>query len=124
VFSTAAPMAGSAAMIQALEIVKTEPQRRQELLKQSNQLRQSLKQQGWNTGASQSQIIPVYIGQPDPTMKATHYLREQGLLVPGIRPPSVPEGESLLRISLSYAHTPEMIERLIAAMSEIRSELV
>ena len=124
VFSTAAPMAGSAAMIQALEIVKAQPHRRQELLERSKQLRQSLKQQGWNTGTSESQIIPVYIGQPEPTMKATQYLKEQGLFVPCIRPPSVPEGESLLRISLSFAHTPAMLEQLIEAMREIRTKLV
>jgi 8-amino-7-oxononanoate synthase len=43
-------------------------------------------------------------------------LRDQGLFVPGIRPPSVPSGESLLRISLSYGHTPAMIEQLMNAM--------
>ena len=47
-------------------------------------------------------------------------LRERGLFVPGIRPPSVPEGESLLRISLSYGHTPEMIEVLTTEMAELR----
>ena len=47
-------------------------------------------------------------------------LLEQGLFVPGIRPPSVPDGESLLRISLSAAHTPEHVERLLNAMSAWR----
>jgi 8-amino-7-oxononanoate synthase len=46
-------------------------------------------------------------------------LRERRLFVPGIRPPSVPVGEALLRISLSYAHTPAMIDQLVGALGEL-----
>ena len=53
-------------------------------------------------------------------MRMSLALRERGLLVPGIRPPSVPEGESLLRISLSYAHTGKMVDALLEALSELR----
>lgn len=53
-------------------------------------------------------------------MELASGLRERGLLVPGIRPPSVPPGESLLRISLSYDHTEEMIDRLLQAMVELK----
>jgi len=49
-------------------------------------------------------------------------LRQQGLFVPAIRPPTVPEGQACLRISLTYAHTPEMIERLLAALGELRKD--
>jgi 8-amino-7-oxononanoate synthase len=48
-------------------------------------------------------------------------LRERGFLAPGIRPPSVPAGESLLRISLSYAHSPAAIEQLADALRQLRS---
>jgi 8-amino-7-oxononanoate synthase len=52
-------------------------------------------------------------------MQLASRLRERGLLVPGIRPPSVPDGESRLRISLSAAHTDEMIGQLEGALHEL-----
>ncbi len=116
VFSTALPEATAAAGIEALRLVQCEPQRRAALLDRAASLREQLKQQGWSTADSASQIIPVIVGDPARTMDMASVLRERGLQVPGIRPPSVPAGESLLRISLSYAHTEEMIDRLLPAM--------
>lgn len=120
VFSTAQPAATSAAAIAALEIVENEPFRRQKLLAAASDLRQRLCDQGWNTGASESQIIPIIIGDADRTMHLAASLREAGFFVPGIRPPSVPEGESLMRLSLCYHHTPEMIGGLTDALAKLR----
>ena len=47
-------------------------------------------------------------------------LGERGLFVPAIRPPTVPEGEARLRISLTFGHTPEMIEQLASSLAELR----
>ncbi|HTQ39231.1 MAG TPA: 8-amino-7-oxononanoate synthase [Pirellulales bacterium] len=118
VFSTAFPPAVAAAATAALQIVRDEPQRRQELLARAAALRRQLTAQGWNLAHSESQIIPLYIGDPRRTMQLAETLRERGLLVPGIRPPSVPAGESLLRISLSWAHTPAMLDKLLAALAD------
>jgi 8-amino-7-oxononanoate synthase len=117
VFSTAGPPANAAAAMAALEIVEREPERRITLLDRAKDLRAELQRQGWNIGRSESQIIPVVIGDASRTMQLAARLREQGFFVPGIRPPSVPAGESLLRISLSYGHTPQMIERLESALA-------
>ena len=117
IFSTAQAAAGMAAATAALKIVQQEPERRQELLQRSERVRNALRQQGWSI-PSESQIIPVLVGDPDSAVRMSSMLREQSLLVPAIRPPSVPEGESLLRISLSYGHTEPMIEQLVAAFSE------
>ena len=102
-----------------LDIVRDEPQRRIVLLERAAQLRDALKERGWNIGDAAGQIIPVVIGEAADTMHLASKLRQRGLFIPGIRPPSVPEGESLLRISLSYRHTPEMIERLVGEMSNV-----
>ncbi len=120
VFSTAQPPATSAAAIAALEIVKKEPQRRELLLARAAELRNRLREQGWNTGNSASQIIPLIVGEPARTMNLAASLRDAGFFVPGIRPPTVPEGESLLRISLCYHHTPEMMDALVAALGRFR----
>jgi 8-amino-7-oxononanoate synthase len=120
VFSTAQPAATSAAAIAALDVVATEPQRRRELLERAATLRVRLNEQGWNTGTSRSQIIPLYLGDPDRTMRLAAKLRAAGYFLPGIRPPTVPEGESLLRISLCYHHTPAMIDALVETLSQKR----
>jgi 8-amino-7-oxononanoate synthase len=120
VFSTAQPPATSAAAIAALDIVEQEPHRRQQLLTNAANLRERLCAQGWNTGESQSQIIPLIIGDARRTMELAAWLRDVGFFIPGIRPPSVPEGESLLRVSLCYHHTPETIDALLQYLARIR----
>jgi 8-amino-7-oxononanoate synthase len=53
-------------------------------------------------------------------MRLAADLRQAGYFIPGIRPPTVPEGESLLRLSLCYHHTPAMIDELLKALSKYR----
>jgi 7-keto-8-aminopelargonate synthetase-like enzyme len=120
VFSTAQPAATHAAAIAALDVVRDEPHRRRQLLATAANLRLRLSEQGWNTGRSASQIIPLIIGDAAQTMQLAAKLRDAGLFVPGIRPPSVPEGESLLRLSLCYHHTPEMIDALLIQLGRLR----
>ncbi len=121
VFSTASPEAAAAAGLEALKVVQEEPQRRQGLLQRAAELRQRLQDQGWSTGESVSQIVPVIVGRASAAVETAAALRRRGLLVPAIRPPSVPRGRALLRISLSSAHTPQQIEQLVAAFRELRA---
>ena len=123
VFSTAQPASSSAAAIVALEIVAREPQRRRRLLENACRLRHRLSEMGWDLGPSASQIIPVRIGSAAETMRLVAGLRERGLWVGGIRPPSVPADQSQLRIGLSAAHTDEMLEALVAALAELKPAL-
>ncbi|WP_231756407.1 aminotransferase class I/II-fold pyridoxal phosphate-dependent enzyme [Lignipirellula cremea] len=120
VFSTAAPEATAAASLAALDIVRDEPQRRQLLLERADTLRQTLQAEGWNTGGSTSQILPLIVGDPNTTMQLHQQLADAGLFVPGIRPPTVPAGESLLRISLSYGHSAESLAQLVDVLKPLR----
>jgi 8-amino-7-oxononanoate synthase len=119
VFSTAQPGAISAAAIAALDIVEQEPQRRVKLLETAAWLRDKLNVRGWNTGRSQSQIIPINLGSPERAVSLSQQLRECGYWLPAIRPPSVPEGESLLRLSLTAAHTSEMLNGILSTLEEL-----
>jgi 8-amino-7-oxononanoate synthase len=119
VFSTAAPEALAIAGLAALDNIRSQPQRRVTLLTRANELRCRLQALGLNTFNSKSQIIPVAIGCPKKTMSISTQLREMGMLVPGIRPPTVPQGESLLRISLSYSHTDEHLDTLANALPNL-----
>jgi 8-amino-7-oxononanoate synthase len=113
IYSTAAPAAISAAALAALEIVIAEPQRRQDLLQRSAALRARLAALGWLCGSSTSQIIPIVVGEPQRAVELSQRLRQRGLLVPAIRPPTVPAGEACLRVSLTWGHTEEQIAALV-----------
>jgi 8-amino-7-oxononanoate synthase len=120
VFSTAHPAAASAAATAALGIVASEPWRREQLLAKSGDLCSWLESEGWNIGNSTSQIIPLIVGQPDRAMRLSQLLREGGFWAPGIRPPSVPEGESLVRLSVSAGHTTEQLATLARLLGTIK----
>lgn len=116
VFSTALAPPVAAAGSAALEVVRDEPERRVELLRRADDLRARLIGGGWSIGESASQIIPLVAGEAAQALAWSERLRAAGLLVPAIRPPSVPNGQSLLRVSLTWRHTPAMIEQLVEAL--------
>lgn len=123
-FSTAPPAAACYAALTALEIVKTEPHRRETVLHLSATLRKALQDEGWNIGNSVSQIIPIVVNSADCAVLLSHALYERGLFVPAIRPPSVPEGEACLRVSLTYHHPPEDLDRLVTTLRIVRDQFM
>jgi len=119
VYSTAAPAALAAAGLAALELIAGEPERRQTLQQLASFARHEFLRQRVNYSGAFSQIMPVRIGNPHQAIAAAAHLRDSGFLVPAIRPPSVPEGQSLLRISLTCLHTERQVEDLVAALCEV-----
>jgi 8-amino-7-oxononanoate synthase len=114
VFTTAQPPALAAAASEALRIVQREPALRVRLRRNASRVRSALGVPGPTDG----HIIPVLIGESDATMRVDAALRERGILVGAVRPPTVPLGTSRLRITISAAHTDDDIERLLAALAE------
>jgi 8-amino-7-oxononanoate synthase len=119
IFSTAPPAAMAGAALAALDVVHNEPERRQGLLSRAEALRKRLAEQGWDVGRSASQIIPVVVHEPERAVGLCAELRRRDLFVPAIRAPTVPKGESCLRISLTCAHTQQMIDDLAEALREL-----
>jgi len=117
VFSTAAPAAAAAASLKALELVASEPERRARVLEVGELARRLLAAAGLDCGNSVSQIVPVFLGEAAKTMQLAQRLMERGMFVPGIRPPSVPPGQSLLRISLSCQHSEAEVQELVAEIA-------
>ena len=70
----------------------------------------------WQLAASETPIQPLLIGGNEEALRVSGYLRTRGILVPAIRPPTVPQNTSRLRISLSAAHSDADVERLIEAL--------
>lgn len=120
VFSTAAPPATAAAAVMAIRLARQEPERREHVQQLAEWLRAELKRDGWRLGHSTSQIVPVYLGEPDQTVWMGESLAQKGMFVPAIRPPSVPEGESLLRISVTANHSREVLEMLLGSLRTLR----
>ncbi|HVN67552.1 MAG TPA: 8-amino-7-oxononanoate synthase [Candidatus Sulfotelmatobacter sp.] len=115
IYTTALPPAACAASLAALEIIEREP---------------SLREKLWNNigyfgtrylvpGTRNSPIIPLIIGDAEKTMRLSAQLFERGLFVSGIRPPTVPNGESRLRITISATHSKEDIECLASSLREL-----
>jgi 8-amino-7-oxononanoate synthase len=119
VFSTAAPPPVAAAAIEALNIVQAEGDRRTMLAIWTTEFHQWLAERMFPIPTAMSQIVPIILGDANRTMAAAAELRRRGFFVPGIRPPSVPEGQSLLRISLTCMHTDEQLHDLVEALREV-----
>ena len=121
IFSTAMPEVCAAAAIAALEVVQQEPERREQLLRLSEKLRHELVQSGCSIAGSESQIVPIVIGKSEDAVKVSQELAEQGIYVPAIRPPAVPEGKSRLRVSVCSQHTEGQLEKLTECLLKFAS---
>jgi 8-amino-7-oxononanoate synthase len=116
IFSTALAPPAAAAARRAVALVAQEPERRQHLLALAEELRQRLKGIALNVGPSACQIVPVIVGDAQAAVDLSRRLEALGLLVPAIRPPSVPEGTSRLRMSLTAGHTEGDVDRLVEGL--------
>ena len=121
IFSTAQPEVIAGASLAALEIVGKQPDRRERLHASSSRLHEQLEASGFDVGTSVSQIIPVIVGSNTDAMQLSQQLKTKGIYVPAIRPPSVPEGNSRLRISLSSEHTEQQLQTLVETLVELAS---
>lgn len=107
----------------AVEIVQQEPQRRQYLLAQAARFRRRLQAGGLDTLASSSQIIPVLVGDNARALEFAGALRQAGLMVVAIRPPTVPPGGARLRFSLSAAQPEAELTQAAAVIVQVGREM-
>lgn len=119
-YSTALAIPACAAALSALDVMQREPQRRHWLLENSERVQLELRAQGWTIPADViGPIIPVILKDSKVALEQSARMQEQGLLIPAIRPPTVPRKSSRLRISLSYAHGEEGIEALLSTFQRL-----
>ena len=119
IFTTGSSPLIACALLASLELIENGDARRAHLQALIRQLRDGLAGTRWRLLASPTAIQPVIIGDNHETLRVSEALYERGLWVPAIRPPTVPKGSARLRISLSAAHSPEQLERLIIALREL-----
>ena len=123
IFSTAMPPAGAAVSLAALDIVRTEPQRRSTLMEHAAWLRDSLGRAGFDVANHPTQIISLILGEPRTATTFSDRLMEKGIFVTAIRPPTVPAGTSRLRISLMATHTRADLEYAASEITAVGREL-
>lgn len=120
IYTTATPPLLSVALLKSLELIERETWRRSRLEELIASLRSRLQLRRWRLGPSTTAIQPLVIGGNDEALDVSERLGRNGLLVPAIRPPTVPQGSARLRISLSAAHQAGDVERLAGALNALQ----
>jgi 8-amino-7-oxononanoate synthase len=123
VFSTAPPPALADALDASLDVLATEPERREQLASRVRCVRGRLARAGIAVSADGSQIIPVAIGDNDRAVAVALALQAEGFDVRAIRPPTVPPGTARLRVSVNRALSDETIERFAASLAAALREV-
>jgi 8-amino-7-oxononanoate synthase len=123
IFSTALAPATVAVSLRALEIVQAEPRLRQSLIANSAWFRKKLREIGFEIMDFPTPIISVVLGQPELTINFSNRLMGKNIFVSAIRPPTVPQGTSRLRINLMATHTVDDLTPAIDSMAAIGKEL-
>lgn len=120
VYSTASTIPNAAAACKAIALAQAMTTERILLAEQAEKLRDRLSQLNYRVGCGDSPIIPVYINDPTQVLLMSERLLQMGVYVPAIRPPTVPENGSLLRISLSVSHLDAEVDTLVKAFESVR----
>jgi 8-amino-7-oxononanoate synthase len=118
IFTTALPPSVVASAQVALQIIEEEPERRQQLRENFSFFKKALNEMGFNTLESQTQIIPIMIGDPQTTVDMAGSLLDEGIFIQAIRPPTVPEGSSRLRITVMATHTMDDLKQALAILEK------
>lgn len=118
IFTTALPPSVLAAALEALHILRDEPGLPARLQENAAYMRAALKKMGFNILCSETQIIPVLIGGAATAAAMARYLFDRGLFLLAIRPPTVPEGTSRLRITVLATHTRAHLDAALAILED------
>lgn len=123
IFQTGMSPGIAAASKKAIDIIEEEPDRREHLHRLERKLREKLVNSGFCILGEQTPIIPVVIGEADKAVQFAQKLLEAGIYAPAIRPPTVPEGMSRIRLTLMASHTEEEISYIHQSIERIGKEL-
>jgi 8-amino-7-oxononanoate synthase len=120
IYTTAPPPAMASATRVALQLVQKETWRREQLHHLVRRFRAGAGQLGLDLPASETPIQPLLAGDAETALQMSTALRERGILVTAIRPPTVPQGSARLRITFSAAHSEAQVDRLLDALESTR----
>jgi 8-amino-7-oxononanoate synthase len=116
-YTTAMPPALAAAANAAIDLARTESWRRNKLHSLIAQLRKGARERGLSLLESRTPIQPLLVGSSEAALRLSQQMENAGFYVPAVRPPTVPAGKARLRITVSAAHEPADVERLLDALA-------
>lgn len=123
IFSASITPASVATVLATLEIIQTEPERRERLWQITEKMKSGFLAMGYNTGATETPIIPVFIGNDELTFMLWKMLRENGIFTNPVIYPAVPKEKSLIRTSYSATHSDEELETVLESFQRCGKQL-
>jgi 8-amino-7-oxononanoate synthase len=122
IYTTAMPPLLAVALSASLRLFREEGWRREHLRELQTELKHNLHTERWRLLPSETPIQPLLVGGNKETLALSDALRSRGILVPAIRPPTVPKGQARLRISLSAAHSKDEVRMLAETLNALAAE--
>jgi 8-amino-7-oxononanoate synthase len=123
IFSASMTPASVASVLTAIDIMESEPERIKHLWDVSNYALKNFKSAGFNTGKSESPIIPLFIRDDIKALKLTQLLLAEGVFVNPVVSPAVPKEDSLIRFSLMATHTYKQVDTAVEKISKVAKKL-
>lgn len=123
IFSTALPPSAIASSSAALDVIREEPGLRVKIQQNAQFLRERLKKLGFKLSPSETQILPLLIGESQKAVQFSNRLLELGVYAPAIRPPAIPPQTSRIRISVMASHSVDELEAAAEAFAIAGREL-
>jgi 8-amino-7-oxononanoate synthase len=123
IFSASMPPAAVAACLASLDIIETEPERRKKLWEITHHMHKEFKRLGFEIGATQTPIIPIYLGDDMLTFQFWKELTDEGIFTNAIISPAVPKGSALIRTSYTATHTDQQLNRVLDIFEKVGKKL-
>ncbi|WP_413374871.1 8-amino-7-oxononanoate synthase [Alkalihalobacillus sp. 1P02AB] len=123
IFQTAIPPTVCAASLAAIEIIENDDSVRKEVKRKANLLSNKLQELGYVVKGGETPIIPVIIGGANETVSFANKLQENHIFAPAIRPPTVKDGESRIRLTVTAEHSNDDINTILKVFARLRSEV-
>ncbi len=123
IFSASMTPASTASVIAALDIMESEPERIQHLWELSHYANKGFKEMGFDTGKTESPIIPLFVRDDIKALQMTHLLLKEGVFVNPVVSPAVPKEDCLIRFSLMATHTFEQVDIAIEKITKVAKEI-
>lgn len=123
IFSASNTPAATAAALEALHIIKKEPERIEKLWKVTNYALKRFREEGFEIGETESPIIPLYVHDVDKTFQVTKLAFDNGVFINPVIPPACAPQDTLVRFALMATHTEEQVERGVQILKKVFQQL-
>ncbi len=123
IFSASITPASVATVLATLDIIENEPERREKLWSITKKMKTRIQALGYNTGQTETPIIPLIIGPDELTFMLWKLIKDEGLFTNPVIYPAVPKGQALIRTSYSATHSDEQLDKVIATFEKCGKQL-